>query len=351
MKGHMMHVWDRESYTRAWHFAATAHLGQTVPGSELPYIVHVGNVAMVVMTAIANSTDVADPDLAVQCALLHDVLEDTSVSPAQLLEAFGPRVAAGVAALTKDAQLPGKAERMADSLQRIRTQPVEVWMVKMADRITNLQPPPAHWSAERITAYREEAIRIHQALHSANAYLAAQLAQMIDAYGPHMVGLGKEPTSDSAPALPGDFSLEYTWLAGALPPPHYYEYRIQLGAGGEGMVEFRPDYPAEQTPLWRESFTVAPLALQQLYHQMLEQEVLRPQWEPIPAEQAPLGSELESLAVVAHAHHYRVPALIVEAPRLTPVYQRIRRLVPETLWHAMMQRREAYIREQLGEEG
>ena len=181
-----MQVWDRVLYTKAWNFAATAHLGQTVPGSELPYMVHVGNVAMVVMTAIASSDNDVDADLAVQCALLHDVIEDTAITYEQIVEDFGPRVAAGVSALTKNPNLPGKPERMADSLERIRAQPAEVWMVKMADRITNLQPPPSHWTAERITAYRQEAIHIHQTLHTANIYLSTQLNQAIGAYGPHL---------------------------------------------------------------------------------------------------------------------------------------------------------------------
>jgi (p)ppGpp synthase/HD superfamily hydrolase len=29
-------------------------------------------------------------------------------------------------------------------------------MVKLADRITNLQPPPGYWDAEKIERYREE---------------------------------------------------------------------------------------------------------------------------------------------------------------------------------------------------
>jgi len=46
---------------------------------------------------------------------------------------------------------------MPDSLRRIQTQPPEVWVVKMADRITNLQPPPVSWSRDKIAAYRAQA--------------------------------------------------------------------------------------------------------------------------------------------------------------------------------------------------
>lgn len=50
-------------------------------------------------------------------------------------------------------------------------------MVKMADRITNLQPPPKHWTPEKISRYREEACQIHQALKGACSYLAARLQE------------------------------------------------------------------------------------------------------------------------------------------------------------------------------
>jgi (p)ppGpp synthase/HD superfamily hydrolase len=177
-----MYIMDRNLHSKAWDLAATSHHGQRIPGSELPYIVHVGRVAMLVMTAIARSSGVQNPDLAVLCALLHDVMEDTPVDYEQIVDQFGARVADGVTALTKNPDLADRSERMEDSLRRIRTQPAEIWMVKMADRITNLRPPPSHWSTERIVAYRQEAIRIHQALQTANAYLSNELSQAIQAY-------------------------------------------------------------------------------------------------------------------------------------------------------------------------
>jgi 5'-deoxynucleotidase YfbR-like HD superfamily hydrolase len=344
-----MYFLDRELYTRAWNFSATAHLGQTVPGSELPYIVHVGNVALVVMTAITRSSDVEDPDLAVQCALLHDVIEDTAVSYEQVVDSFGTRVADGVLALTKNPDLADKSEKMEDSLMRIRTQPEEVWMVKMADRISNLQPPPSHWSTEKIVAYRQEAIRIHQALHTANAYLSDQLSQAIDAYGPHRAGAGEARDADAIPNLPADFQLEYYWRGGTVPPPYHYEYRVRLDASGNGEVLFHPDYPPEQPPEWRESFAVPPQELQRLYQEMMERKVFGQQWELIPDMEAPIGGELESLEIVVNAQRYTVPSAIVHASRVDATYRLIRSLVPETTWQSLMERREAYIRERLGE--
>lgn len=179
-----MPTWSPERYLAAWRFAQRAHLGQTVPGTEISYLAHVGAVAMEICAALARRDDVADPDLAVQCALLHDTVEDTDVTVEDLGAAFGAAVAAGVSALTKDPGAGDKAAQMADSLERIREQPAEIWMVKMADRITNLAPPPAHWDAAKIERYRIEAESIRAALAAACPVLGDRLAKKIAAYPP-----------------------------------------------------------------------------------------------------------------------------------------------------------------------
>jgi len=173
--------WSQEKYITALKYAAEAHHGQKVPGSDLPYIVHVTMVAMEVIAALEQE-DNLDGDLAVQCALLHDVIEDTQKTHADLAAVFGERVADGVQALSKDDGLENKQAKMADSLERIKQQPKEIWMVKLADRITNLQPPPGHWSAEKIEQYREEAKEILAALGDAGKFLSERLGDKLLVY-------------------------------------------------------------------------------------------------------------------------------------------------------------------------
>jgi len=181
-----MPLWTPDAWHETWRFAAEAHHGQLVPGSQLPYIVHVAAVAMEVGNAIARRLElgqpVAQPDLAIQVALLHDVLEDTSVTLEQLRGRFGDAIAQGVAALSKDPTIAGKQARMQDSLARIQTQPAEVWMVKLGDRITNLQAPPHFWTRQKICAYRAEAGEIHAQLGSACGVLGPRLLDKIAAY-------------------------------------------------------------------------------------------------------------------------------------------------------------------------
>jgi (p)ppGpp synthase/HD superfamily hydrolase len=174
--------WSQDEYIKAYKFAANAHRGQTVPGTELPYIMHVSFVSMEVIAALRTEQDGRDGNLAVQCALLHDVIEDTEVTHQQVLDEFGSNVAAGVFALSKDKSL-AKDSQMTDSLRRISQQPPEIWMVKLADRITNLQPAPSYWTEDKIEKYRDEAIEILNTLGQASDVLSARLRKKIDTYG------------------------------------------------------------------------------------------------------------------------------------------------------------------------
>jgi (p)ppGpp synthase/HD superfamily hydrolase len=155
-----------------------------MPGSDLPYLLHVGMVTMEVTGALQHEL-CGEPDLAVQCALLHDTLEDTAVSYTQLCERFGTAVADGVRALSKDESLP-KHERMADSLARIREQPHAVWLVKLADRITNLQAPPSYWNRGKCRRYSDEAQLILRELGPASEYSSARMRSKIAAYQQHI---------------------------------------------------------------------------------------------------------------------------------------------------------------------
>ncbi|WP_242499260.1 HD domain-containing protein [Flavobacterium sp. 140616W15] len=134
-------------YQKTIIFAALKHSesNQLIPDSQLPYIVHLSNVAMEILIAASNTKEF-DLNFATQIALLHDTLEDTATTFDELELEFGIEIAKGVSALTKNGNLP-KEERMLDSLNRISSQRKEVWAVKLADRITNLQKPPKTWNS------------------------------------------------------------------------------------------------------------------------------------------------------------------------------------------------------------
>ncbi|MDF1528927.1 MAG: bifunctional GTP diphosphokinase/guanosine-3',5'-bis pyrophosphate 3'-pyrophosphohydrolase [Sedimenticola sp.] len=125
----------REVY-RSYVFSAEAHEGQKRLSGE-PYIYH----------PLAVARILADIRLDYRClmaAIMHDVLEDTLVSKAQLEEAFGEEVATLVDGVSKLNQInfPSKAEAQAASFRKMllaMTQDIRIIMIKLADRLHNMR--------------------------------------------------------------------------------------------------------------------------------------------------------------------------------------------------------------------
>jgi guanosine-3',5'-bis(diphosphate) 3'-pyrophosphohydrolase len=167
-------------YQDAIKFAADKHLKQKVPGTNLPYIVHLCNVSMEIFMAAGNTSNF-NLAFAVQVALLHDTIEDTSVNYEEIKNKFGKEIADAVQALSKNEGLPIEQQTL-DSLTRIKKLSHEVWSVKLADRITNLQIPPSNWSNQKRKKYQEEARLIWNELKNSNNYLAIRLKDKIEEY-------------------------------------------------------------------------------------------------------------------------------------------------------------------------
>ncbi len=171
-------------YQEAIRFAAEKHGPQKVKGSKNPYVVHLSNVAMELFIA-ARRTPGMDLSLAIQVALLHDTIEDTQTTKAELEETFSTDVAEGVWALTRDQRLL-RDYRLTDSLAKIRQCPKEVWAVKLADRITNLQTPPKSWSKSHKREYLFDSMQILEALMGGNEYLEKRLKAKIEEYNKYV---------------------------------------------------------------------------------------------------------------------------------------------------------------------
>lgn len=175
-------MFSQENYIEVLNFAALAHGEQKTP-KGLPYLAHITCVAMEVINACEKSQlEQNKTDLAISCALLHDVIEDTNITYNEIYVKFGDKIANGVEALTKDKTKSTKQEQMKDSLERLLAQPYEIQMVKLADRITNLGIPPKHWDSEKMKKYQEEAALILSCLKNSNIYLAKRLEEKIEEY-------------------------------------------------------------------------------------------------------------------------------------------------------------------------
>jgi len=177
--------WSLDAFNKAWQFATIAHNGQSYGGTEkgirIEYINHVGSVAVEVMAILDDSPEL-NADLAIQCALLHDTIEDTEYTFDEIQKIFGGSVARGVLALSKDENIPNRNEQMIDSINRIKKESKEVWIVKLADRITNLYHPPYYWNSEKKLFYIQESLLIEKELGGASSCLSKRLLHMCERY-------------------------------------------------------------------------------------------------------------------------------------------------------------------------
>ncbi|TAE06604.1 MAG: bifunctional (p)ppGpp synthetase/guanosine-3',5'-bis(diphosphate) 3'-pyrophosphohydrolase [Bacteroidetes bacterium] len=179
--------WNEEIYRQTLSFSAKAHALQKIGGMEIPYLKHISAVVMETLSALQHTPERAwDIDFALQCALLHDVIEDTSVGYDEIVVSFGQRVADGVLALTKNDALP-RDQQMQDSLNRILQQPDEVRVVKMCDRIDNLYIPPVYWTTAKRKYYQTEGQLILDTLKGVCPYAEARLQYKINAYSNYLL--------------------------------------------------------------------------------------------------------------------------------------------------------------------
>lgn len=177
--------WSIDEIQKIWQLASKLHNGQKYggfsDGEQVEYLNHIGSVVFEVLNAIQHTENI-NADLAIKCAILHDTIEDTAITYEKVKALFGHEVASGALALTKNDQIEGSLEKMLDSLKRIKEQPIEIWAVKMADRITNLYEPPFYWKDEKKLIYMEEAEIIYDELKDGNKYLAERLKTKIKEY-------------------------------------------------------------------------------------------------------------------------------------------------------------------------
>ncbi|RAU47864.1 MULTISPECIES: HD domain-containing protein [unclassified Pseudomonas] len=158
-------------YNKAWLFASQAHLGQTMKASQLPYSTHVAMVANELIFADREES-VGALEIALPAALMHDVIEDTSVTQATIADLFGERVASVVASLSKNLIVPFSEEQY---FQAIAAHSKEAAAIKLCDRITNLQSAPATWTQTKRASYLVESSQILAALGHTHEYLAKRL--------------------------------------------------------------------------------------------------------------------------------------------------------------------------------
>lgn len=113
-------------------FSAKAHEGQSRKASDVPYISHPFSVGMLLLKEGCR-------EAVVIAGVLHDTLEDTSVTETMIYDQFGEEVLE----LVKEASEPDKSlswrERKQHTIDHLASASVEACYVMAADKLHNLR--------------------------------------------------------------------------------------------------------------------------------------------------------------------------------------------------------------------
>lgn len=158
---------DTARLLAAVQFAAERHRMQRRKDAEAsPYINH----PVALAALLANEGGVDDVEV-LMAAILHDTVEDTETTMAEIEALFGARVAGFVAEVTDDKALP-KERRKALQVEHAPHLSTGGALIKLADKTCNLRDvagsPPADWSVERRREYFDWARRVVLALPEVN---------------------------------------------------------------------------------------------------------------------------------------------------------------------------------------
>ena len=121
----------------AYHFAKRCHQGQRRKSGE-PYIIHPLAVAQIVAEELKLDSE------SIEAALLHDCIEDTAATYADIAQLFSPTVAdlvEGVSKLTR-IQYATKEDEQMENLRKMliaMSKDIRVILIKISDRLHNMR--------------------------------------------------------------------------------------------------------------------------------------------------------------------------------------------------------------------
>lgn len=128
---------------KAYRYAAAAHSRQYRKGTRIPYFTHI-------ITTVNYCMELTDDVEIIQAAILHDTVEDTSITLEDLRRDFGARVARIVEAETEDKRRDRPASetweiRKRETISSLRDKPYDAKIVVLADKTANAEALFKEW--------------------------------------------------------------------------------------------------------------------------------------------------------------------------------------------------------------
>jgi (p)ppGpp synthase/HD superfamily hydrolase len=150
---------ERSSLVRsAMRFAARSHANQRRGGDREAFIEHPLEVARLLREA-------GCPDVVIAAGLLHDVLENTHTSPAELTARFGAEVAGLVQAVSEDASVTSYRRRKHLLREQVHRAGGHAALIFAADKISKVRELPDRVARDRTRYGSVVPARLQHDLH------------------------------------------------------------------------------------------------------------------------------------------------------------------------------------------
>jgi (p)ppGpp synthase/HD superfamily hydrolase len=164
--------------SEAAELAARRHNGMARKGrGNEPYINHLAEVA----NLLSAATEGADAEL-VAAGWLHDLIEDTETTRAELAQKFSERVASLVVECTDDMNLP-KAERRRLQVVHGPQKSPSAKLIKIADKISNIGarilPDPNAEERDDLVDYTNWAEQVVAGCRGGNGWLDTKFDETV----------------------------------------------------------------------------------------------------------------------------------------------------------------------------
>ncbi|MBQ1194555.1 MAG: HD domain-containing protein [Lachnospiraceae bacterium] len=132
-----------ERLYEAYLFAADAHKGQVRKGTQIPYFSHI-------ITTLNYAMELTDNVDVLTAAILHDTVEDTSVTIKDIVDRFGKKVAELVAYETEDKRSSRPASetwelRKQETIMHLQDMPADAKIIVLSDKTANAESLVKEW--------------------------------------------------------------------------------------------------------------------------------------------------------------------------------------------------------------
>ena len=167
-----------DAFMDAVIFAAQKHQGQVRKDEQAsPYVTHPLAVAKILYTlGKINDTSI------LIAAVLHDTIEDTNTTEAEIRDYFGEETLSIVLELTDDKSLK-KMTRKQNQVNHASELSWKAKTIKLGDKLTNcqdiLQSPPKNWAIDRRQEYIQWAADVVAQIRGTNPHLEAVFDEML----------------------------------------------------------------------------------------------------------------------------------------------------------------------------